>query len=192
MHQRFDAFAVNGADGENFFEAEFGKFGRAGFGPIGIHFVDRDKNGFAAATKSDGGFTVEWDNAFLNVDDEDNDVGGFDGEFDLFQSGTGNDVVRFLTPKEADAASIDKGKSATVPFRLRGDPIAGYTRAVVNDGNATADNPIEECGFSDVRATDDSDESRHATNMEQKMALRKKKWYAKPGAKHIPEGETLR
>src|SRR5215475_4805378 len=100
IHEHFNSFAMDGTDRKGLFEAEFGKFGRAGFGAVRVDFIDRDENGFATATKADGGFTVERDDAFLDVDNEDDDVGGFDGEFDLFQCRTGDDVISFFASKQ--------------------------------------------------------------------------------------------
>jgi hypothetical protein len=166
---------VNGANGKGFFETKFGKFRSADFGAASIDFVDGDENGFAAATKPGRGFAVERDDAFLNVDDEDDDVGGFDGEFDLFESGAGDDVVGFFAAKQAETAGVNESESEAMPFGFGGNAIASYTRAVMDDGDATSDNAVKKRRLSDVWATDYSNESWHAGKMVQKGRLRKEK-----------------
>src|SRR5262249_15453417 len=131
---------------------------------VSIDFVDCDENRFAAATETDGSFTVKWDDAFLNIDDEDDDVCGFDGQFDLFECRAGDDVIGFLAAKQADAAGIHKGESASMPFGFGGNAVASYARSIVDDGDAAANNPIEEGGFSDVWTTDNGDETGHGAS----------------------------
>jgi hypothetical protein len=166
---------VNGADWKSFFKTKLGKFRSTYIGPASVHFVDGHENGFAAAAETGGGFTVEWDDTFLNIDDKDYDIGGLDREFDLVEGGASNNIIRLFAAKQADAAGIHEGKWAAMPFGFNGNTIAGYTRAVVDDGDSAPDNAVEQRGFSYIRATDDGDESWHTSKMRQKGALRKEK-----------------
>src|ERR1051325_11498896 len=96
IHERLNSFTMDGADRKNLFEAKFCKFRSARFGTVSVDFIDGQKNRFATAAKPDGGFAVEGNNTFLHVYDEDDDVGGFDSEFNLFQCGARDDVIGFL------------------------------------------------------------------------------------------------
>ena len=57
-----------------------------GFGPVGVHLVHGDQDRFAAAAQARGRFPVQRHDAFLHIDHENDDVGGLDGEFHLFQA----------------------------------------------------------------------------------------------------------
>lgn len=157
LHELGNAAAVNRAHGKNGVDAEAGKIGSGRFRAISINFVNGEENRFAGDAEAAGDFLVERGEAFLDVDDEDDDVGGFDGEFDLFDGGGGDDVGGFFAADEADATGIHEGEAAAVPFGFGGDAIAGDARFVMNDGDAAADNPVKKGGFSDVRATDNGD-----------------------------------
>ncbi len=161
VHEAVDAAAVDGADGENGFEAEAGEVGGAKFGAVGIDFVDGEENRFAGSAEAAGDFFVEWAEAFLDVDDHDDDVGGFDGELDLFDGGGGDYVGSFFAANKADAAGVHEGETAAVPFGFSGDAIACDARFIVNDGDAASDDAVKESGFPDIGASDDGDESRH-------------------------------
>ena len=158
VHEVFDAFAVNGADGENGGEAEADEFVGVFFLVGGVHFVDGHDDGLAAFAQALGDFLVEGDDAFLDIDDEDDGAGGFDGDFDLFKGGLDDDVGGLFTAQEADAAGVHEGVGAAVPFGLDADAVAGDAGLVVNDGDALADDAVEEGGFADIRAADDGDQ----------------------------------
>src|SRR5262245_31793783 len=102
---------MNGADRKSLFEAEFGEFDSASFSAARVPLVDRNEYRFAAAPKPAGSLSVKGDDAFLDVDDENDDVGGFDGEFDLFQGRAGDDIVSFFAAKQPNAAGVDESES---------------------------------------------------------------------------------
>ena len=61
------------------------------------------------------------------------------------------------------------------PFRLGGDAVAGHPGLVMDDGDAAADDPVEQGGFPDIRTADDGDKTGHARRMRNPPARRKAK-----------------
>ena len=64
-------------------------------------------------------FAVERHDAFLHVDDEDDDVRGFDGQFHLFERGLDDDVVGFFAAQQADAAGVHEREGVSAAIRPR-------------------------------------------------------------------------
>ena len=92
FHQPFNALAVNRAHREDVGKPNFGEFRDAGLGPLGVHLIDGDQNRFAAAAQPRGSLAVQRHDALLDVHDEDDDVGRFDGELDLLERRLDDDV----------------------------------------------------------------------------------------------------
>ena len=161
ISQLFDAFAMDRTYWKDFLEAELGKFVGMGRGAVSIDLVDGDEHRFAAATEACGGFAIKRDDAFLHIDDEDDEVGGFDSELDLFERGFRDDVGCLFPTEQANAAGIDECERLAMPFGFGADAIARDAGLIVDDGNAPPNDPVEERRLADVRATDDGDESRH-------------------------------
>ena len=89
LHQGIDALAVNGADGKNFSKPQLGEFRRGGFGAVRVGLVDRHKNRLAGSRRRCATSLVQRHDAFLHIDDQDDDVGGFDGQLHLVERGLG-------------------------------------------------------------------------------------------------------
>ena len=64
-------------------------------------------------------FAVERHDAFLHVDDEDDGVRGFDGDFDLFERGLDDDVVGFFAAQQTDAAGVHEREGMFRAIRPR-------------------------------------------------------------------------
>lgn len=141
---------MNGADWECFVEAKLGKLHRLDLNPMGIDLVHCDQHWFATVTEARGSFAVERHDPFLDVHDEDDDMGGFNRDLHLFESSADDDVVGFFAPEQADATRIHEGEGLTMPFGLRGNTIPGDAGLIVNDGDAPSDDTVEERGFPDV------------------------------------------
>jgi hypothetical protein len=84
---------VNGADGENFGESQLGKFTGADVVAVIIDFVDGHQRLLARAAQPGGDFLVQRHDAFMHIDDQDDDACGFDGQFDLLEGGAADDVA---------------------------------------------------------------------------------------------------
>ena len=123
---------------------------------IVIDFVDDEQDGglgfaeFLAEGEVDGG------EALVGIDDEEDDVGGGDGDIDL----EGDLLGKAIIEGGADAAGIDDVAGDGGGFAGCGDAIAGDTRLVVDDGDFPPGEAIEDGGFPDVRAANDGD-GRH-------------------------------
>ena len=74
------------------------------------------RTGLPALPQTLGDFAVQGDDAFLQIDDEDNDGGGFDGQFDLLEGGLDDDIAGFFAAQQAQAAGVHEGEGAPVPF----------------------------------------------------------------------------
>jgi len=148
---------MNGADWECFVEAKLCKLHRLDLNPMGIDLVHCDQHWFATVTEARGGFAVERHDPFLDVDDEDDDIGGFNRDLDLFESGADDDVVGLFAPEQANATSVYEREGPAMPFGLGGNAIAGDAGLVVNDGDAPSDDAVEERRFPDVRPAHNGD-----------------------------------
>ena len=158
-HQIDDAFAMDGADRENFVETEFVEFEGRDFDALSVDLISGDDYGFAGATKFVGDFAVEGNNTFLDVGGENDDVGGFDSEINLIEGGLGDDVGGFLAAEQADTAGIDEREGITAPFGFGGDAVAGDAGDVVDNGDAPAHNAIKQSRLADIRPAHDSDQT---------------------------------
>jgi hypothetical protein len=165
IHEIVDAPFVDRTDREDSIETEFGEIGDGIGLACGIDLVGGDDDRFSALPQAAGDFAVEGHDAFASIDDEEDGVSGLDGEADLFQGGLDDGIADFLAPEQTDTACIHEGKGAPAPLGFRADAVAGDAGLIVNDGDATPDEAIEECRFSHVRASNDGYEGRHGIRM---------------------------
>ena len=56
------------------------------------------------------------------------------------------------------AAGVDHGEGAAVPFADAVDAVAGRAGKVLDDRDALADQPVEEGGLADIGAANDGDD----------------------------------
>jgi hypothetical protein len=189
IEEGLDALAVDRADRKDFVETEFREFEGIALGPVGVDFVDGDEDRFATSAEPDGSFAVEGDNAFLDVDNEQDDIGGFDGEFDLRQRRLSDDVIGLLAAEQADAAGVYEGEGLSAPFGFGAHAVAGDAGLVVDNGNAAPDNAVEQGGFTDVRAADDGDEAWHVYKVRvQSSKFKVQSWGARRWEKRDAQG----
>src|SRR5580765_1033673 len=99
LNQRFNTFAVNGADRENLVETKLREFRDIRFSLVRVDLVDGNQHRLTALAQTRGGFPVERYHAFLDVNDKDDDIGGLDRDLHLFERGTHDHILRFLTPQ---------------------------------------------------------------------------------------------
>ena len=146
---------MNGADGKHLFKTELGKFVHAFFRTARVHLVDRDQDGLAAAPQFFRHFPIQRHNAVLHVDDQNDDVGRLEGQVHLLHRRLDDDVIRLFAAQQTDAAGVHQRERTAMPFGLGADAIARHSRLIMNDGNAPADNAVEQSGFADIRPADD-------------------------------------
>ena len=58
------------------------------------------------------------------------------------------------------AAGVDEGEATAGPLGLVGDPVPSHARHVLDDGLATAEDPVDEGRLADVGAADDGDDGQ--------------------------------
>ncbi len=102
-------------------------------------------------------FAVERNDALAHIDDQNDYVGGFDGEPDLAERRLRDDILRFFTPQQTYTAGVHQGERATVPFPLGADAVARHAGLIVHNGDAPAHNAVEQRRLADIWATDDGD-----------------------------------
>src|ERR1035437_8195584 len=61
---------------------------------------------------------------------------------------------------DLQTAGVDHDEAAAVPVRIAVDSVAGGARAILDDGRAMADDPIEKSALADVWAPDDSNDGK--------------------------------
>ena len=157
LHEGADAALVNGADGKILREAQLGEHVRAGFGLVVVRLVDGDEDRFAGVPQTLGDFAVQGNDALLQIDNQNNDGGGFDGQFDLLEGGLDDDIAGLLAAQQAQAAGVHQGEGASVPLGLDADAVACDPRLVVNDGDAFAGDAIKQGRLAHVGPSDNGD-----------------------------------
>jgi len=159
FNQRLNASLVNGAYRENLFETKFGKFINAFFGATGVHLVSSHENWFSALPQARRYFSVQRHDTFLHVDDEDNDVGSFDGQLHLLDGSFDDGVVGLFTAQQANATGVHQREWPPMPLGFGADAVTRDAGLIVNNGNAPPDNAIEQGGLADIRTTNDGDQT---------------------------------
>jgi hypothetical protein len=153
---------VNGANGKDFREAQFGKLAGANVIAIIVSLIDSNEYFLAGASEALGDFPVQRDNALANVDNQ-NDYGGRGNcEFDLLESGLGDDIGGLFTSNQPNSPGIYQSERPPVPFDFSGDAVSRYTGLIMHDGDALAGNAIKQGGLSDVRTANNGDNTRHS------------------------------
>ena len=103
------------------------------------------------------------------VHDEDDDVGLGDGEAGLLLDRGLDQVVGV----ELEAAGVDEDEATAVPLGVAVEPVAGRVGAVLDDGRAAADDPVEERALADVRPADDGDDREPARMRDHRVRQRR-------------------
>ena len=149
-----DAGAVLGGDGEDVGEAEAAEVFGLGLQGFGVHLVDGEEDGLAAAEEEAGEFEVGRGELGAAVDDHDDGVGFFERDLGLAEDFGGDEGVVVGD----DAAGVDDAGVAAHPLDLAVDAVAGDAGLVADDGAAGAGEAVEEGGLADVGAAADGDQ----------------------------------
>ena len=157
VHQGVNSPLMDGADGENPGKTQFRKLAGPDVVPVIVHFIDRHQHLFAGAPQPRGDLGVQRHDAFLHVDDQDDDMGGLDGQLDLLKGGAGDGVAGLFPMHQSDAARIHQREGLPVPFDLSRHAVARHARLVMHDGDAAAGDAVEKGRLSDVGAADNGD-----------------------------------
>jgi hypothetical protein len=130
-----------------------------GFGLAGVRLVDGDEDRFARAPQTLGDLAVQGHDAFLQIDNKNNDGGGLDGQLDLLEGGLDDDIAGLFAAQQAQAAGVHQREGAPVPLGLDADAVAGDARLVVNDGDAPAGDAVKQGRLAHVGPSDNGDET---------------------------------
>ena len=149
-----DAPAVLGADGEKFCNAKLAEVLGLGSERVGFNLVDGEKDGLAAALQQAGQVVVRARQLSADVDNHDERSGFIERDFGLAVN-FGGDELRIVGN---DAAGVDEAIAAAGPFIFAVDAVAGDAGLIADDRSPTPGEAIEERGFADVGAADDSNE----------------------------------
>src|SRR5262245_42284186 len=105
-------------NGINLFVTQLAELSHARSGAIGINLVDDHEYRFPSQSQLRRHFQIQWHQTFLHVHYEQNHISGSDGEVDLFQGRGLNDILRFFTSEQTNAAGIDESKGTALPLDL--------------------------------------------------------------------------
>ena len=143
-----------GADRIRLFPAQGVELGRFQLALVVVRLVRRNQDGRLGSAQNVGGFPVGRRQAGDRVDHEEDQVGLVDGQpgllLDLFFDRVAG--VDFQT------TGIDHDETSAVPVGIAVDSVAGGSSAILDDGRAAANDPVEQCAFPDVRAADDGND----------------------------------
>ena len=156
--EEVDADAVDGADFGLLGEAEFAEFASAKAAAGGVGLIADEDDGFAGFAEDAGEFGVDGGDAFGDVDDEEEEVGDFEGDGGFGLDLGGEDVVGI----GADAAGVHDFEDGGAAAAFGGDAVAGDAGHVMDDGDVFSGEAVEEGGFPDVGTSDDGDGFRHS------------------------------
>ncbi len=123
---------------------------------IRINLVDDQHDRLADPAQPSRQFRIDGSEAVLAIDHEEDHFGGLQRQLDLRVDLFGEIRVHVA----ADAAGIDNGKRMRPQSALGHDPVPCYPRLIVNDGNFAARQPVEERGFTHIRAPDNGGGAR--------------------------------
>jgi hypothetical protein len=146
--------AVDRRNDERFAEAQASELtGDLGLHARGLRLVCDEQHRAPRAPHDRGHVVVERRAAGLRVDDEDDDVGLARGRLRLVPRRLRDGVARgcFVV----DPAGVDDAERAAAPLSERVEAVARHAGRVVDDGEAAADQTIEQRALPDVRPADD-------------------------------------
>ena len=146
-----EAFAVLGRDRDRLAEAQPVRFGQTLLAGAALALVgDQDHLVFALAQPA-GKALVHRQDAGAGIDQEQHDVGAFDGAL-------GEAAHACLQPGAArglPARRVEQGEGKVAQLRRRLAHVARHARRVVDDGAAAADEAVEQGRLADIGPPDD-------------------------------------
>ena len=123
-----------------------------------VGLVDRDDDRGLGAAQDVGRLLVGRGQPDDGVHHQHDDVRLRDGQPGLVLDGGLDQVVGV----ELEAARVDQDEAPSVPLGVAVEAIAGRVGAILDDGRAAADDPVEERALADVRPADDGDDREPA------------------------------
>ena len=115
--------------------------------PYRIHFIDRQDNGLAASQQHGRHLLVRSGKARADICEKHNYIRVAHGNPSLFP----HECQDFTIRPRLDAAGVDQGKFPSVPVGFAVDTVPRHAGGILYDGNAPANQLVEQRGFPDVR-----------------------------------------
>lgn len=147
---------------------------------VRINFIGRKEQRLSSADEQAGQFEIGGGGFGPGVDDHDHGNRFLKRNFRLPENLRGDEILFFGN----NAAGVDDAEVASAPVGLAIEAIASDAGLVANDGAARPDQPVEQRGFSDVRAADDGDKGRNLSLLWSLLIFR---WY--PGLAPIRQAQ---
>ena len=154
LRQLLQATAVFGGDGKGVRDAQRVEVGEDEVGVGEVGFVHREDDWLLAAAQFGGDGFVNRGQAVAAINDEDDDVGFFDGGARLFVDAAVNLVFFFAQ----EATGIDDAAGHAGEGGVAVVAVAGEAGGVGDERVAAAGEGVVEGGFADVRAANKGDE----------------------------------
>ena len=142
--------AVKGRDREGLAQPQVPQGGGVPLLGRGVDLVGGQHHRLAAAAQHPHHAGVGLGDADLGVDDQQDGIGHLHGDLGLGGHG-GVEAGHVHLP----SAGVDDGEAAPGPLRGVGDPVARDTGGVLDDGLATAQDPVDQRRLAHVGAADD-------------------------------------
>ena len=155
IQQVAGAVAVDGGHGDGVAQTQIVELIEVRvYGAGGVHLVHCQHDGLLRALEHPGHLLVGGGHAGLDVGNEDDDVGVVDGDLSLLPH-EGKDLVVGIG---FDTAGIHQAELAAVPIGLSINAVTGDTGSILHDGEAPADDLVEQHGLAHVGPSDDSNQ----------------------------------
>ena len=145
--------AVDGGDGDGIAQTQIVEFIDVRAAAL-VHLVDSQDHRLAAPLEHGGHLLIGSGHAGLDVAEEHDDRGVVNGDLGL-RTHEGQDLI--VRPG-LDAAGVDEGELPALPVALPVDPVAGHAGSVLHNGQAPADDLIEQHGLAHIGAAHDGDD----------------------------------
>ena len=142
--------AVQGRDREGLAQPQVPQGGGVPLLGRGVDLVGGQDHRLATAAQHAHHAGIGLGDADLGIDDQQDGVGHLHGDLGLGGHG-GVEAGHVHLP----AAGVDDGEAAPGPLRGVGDPVAGDTGGVLNDGLAAAQDPVDQSRLAHVGPADD-------------------------------------
>ena len=147
VQQLVGAVAVDGGEGDGIAQTQRIELIDVGVHMAGgVHLVDAEHHGLAGALQHGGHFLVGGGDAGADLGDENDDIGGVDGQHGLLT----HEHEDLVVGTRLDAAGVHDVKDTAPPLALGIKPVAGDAGGILHDGELLPAEAVEEQGLAHV------------------------------------------
>ena len=169
--------AVRGGDRVGLVPAHGVELGALELALLVVGLVDRHDDRRLGPPQDVRGLAVRGGHPGRGIHHEDDDVGLGDGQPGLLLDAGLDGVVRV----ELEPAGVDDHEPPVVPLPVAVEAVTGRPGAVLDDGRAPADDPVEERALADIGTPDDGDD-REPVRAAAPRVRRRRTWRSGPGS----------